>query len=147
ILVGGIGLIAYTSLRLTLVILIAVPVLVGLAIYFGRIIRAAGKRTQGFFDELNTVVEETFQGISIVKAFTAEQRETERFMRKQTEVVDVSLRVARARGAFIALTLFILFGGIVGVIWFGGQMVQSGTSSIGELTSFVLYAVFVGGAM
>jgi ABC-type multidrug transport system fused ATPase/permease subunit len=147
ILVGGIALIAYTSLKLTAIILTAVPVLVVLTVLFGRAIRKAGRRMQDLYAELNTVVEETFQGISIVKAFTAERREERRYMRKLQEVVGVALGVARARGGFVAFILFVLFGGIVGVIWYGGRMVHDGTLSIGDLTSFVLYAVFVGGAM
>jgi ABC-type multidrug transport system fused ATPase/permease subunit len=147
ILVGGIALIAYTSIKLTAVILVAVPILVVITVLFGRAIRKAGRRMQDLYAELNTVVEETFQGISIVKSFTAEMRESGRYMRKLQEVIGLSLGVARARGAFVAFILFILFGGIVGVIWYGGRMVQEGTLSIGDLTSFVLYAVFVGGAM
>lgn len=147
ILIGGIALIAYTSIKLTAVILIAVPILVVVTVLFGRAIRKAGREMQDLYAELNTVVEETFQGISIVKAFTAELRESQRFMRKLAQVIGVSLGVARARGAFVAFLLFVLFGGIVGVVWYGGKMVQAGTLSIGELTSFVLYALFVGGAM
>lgn len=147
ILLGGIALIAYTSIKLTAIILIAVPILVAITLVFGRAIRKAGKRMQDLYADLNTVVEETFQGITIVKAFTAERRESSRYMGKLQEVIAVALGVARARGGFVAFILFILFGGIVGVVWYGGQMVQAGTLSIGELTSFVLYAVFVGGAM
>ncbi|MBC8145282.1 MAG: ABC transporter ATP-binding protein [bacterium] len=147
ILIGGIVLIAYTSIKLTAIILIAVPVLVVITILFGRAIRKAGRKMTDLYAELNTVVEETFQGISIVKAFTAEHRESKRYMHKLQDVIGVALGVARARGAFIAFLLFILFGGIVAVVWYGGKMVQVGTLTIGELTSFVLYAVFVGGAM
>jgi ATP-binding cassette, subfamily B, bacterial len=147
ILVGGIALIAYTSLQLTAVILISVPILVLLALVFGRMIRKASKRVQDLYAQLNTIAEETFQGISVVKAFTAEQREGERYRRDLRELIGISLKVARARGAFVAFIIFVLFGGIVGVIWYGGQLVQTGELSIGDLTSFVLYAVFVGGAM
>jgi ABC transporter fused permease/ATP-binding protein len=147
ILVGGIALVSYTSPRLTLLILTAIPLLVGTALIFGRSIRRSSKRVQDLYAELNTIVEETFQGISVVKAFTAERRESNRYLKELRELIAVSLKVARARGAFVALIIFILFGGIVGVIWYGGNLVQQGELTIGELTSFVLYAVFVGGAM
>ncbi len=147
ILVGGIALVAYTSPRLTLVILFCVPVVTALAVVFGRAIRRASKRVQDLYAELSTGIEETFQGITVVKAFTAEERESTRIQSKLREIIGTSLSVARARAAFIALVMFILFGGIVGVIWYGGRMVQTGGISLGQLTSFVLYAVFVGGAM
>lgn len=147
ILVGGITLVVYTSSRLTLVILGALPIVVALAVWFGRIIRRASRRVQDLYAELNTSAEETFQGISVVKAFTAEGRERGRFRRGLESIIDVSLGVAKARAAFIAFVVFLLFGGVVGVVWYGGRLVQAGELSIGELTSFVLYAAFVGGAM
>ena len=147
ILIGGITLVVYTSGRLTLVILGALPIVVALAVWFGRVIRRASRRVQDLYAELNTTAEETFQGISVVKAFTAEIREQARFGEKLAHIIGVSLGVARARAAFIAFVVFLLFGGVVGVVWYGGRLVQEGELSIGELTSFVLYAAFVGGAM
>ncbi len=147
IMIGGIALVAYTSPQLTSVILIAIPILVLLAVIFGRAIRSSSKKVQDLYARLNTVVEETFQGITVVKAFTAEAREGERYGSELTTLVGIALKVARARGAFVAFIVFVLFGGIVGVIWYGGRMVQNGTLTIGDLTSFVLYALFVGGAM
>ncbi len=147
LLVGGIILVILISPKLTLVIIGALPVVVVLAVFFGRAIRKSSKQVQEHYAELNTIAEETFQAISVVKAFTAEVREAKRFDRKLTTIIDVSLRVARARGAFIAFVVFLLFGGIIAVIWYGGTLVQSGTISTGELLSFVLYAAFVSGAM
>ncbi len=147
ILIGGITLVIYTSPRLTLVILGALPLVVALAVGFGRVIRKSSRRVQDLYAELNTIAEETFQAISVVKAFTAERRERKRYANKLDGIIEVSLKVARARGAFIAFVVFLLFGGVVGVVWYGGTLVQSGDLTIGELTSFVLYAAFVGGAM
>ncbi len=147
ILIGGITLVVYTSSQLTLVILGALPIVVGLAVWFGRVIRKASRRVQDLYAELNTNAEETFQGISVVKAFTSEGREQTRFSDKLVGIIKISLGVAKARAAFIAFVVFVLFGGVVAVVWYGGRLVQSGELSIGELTSFVLYAAFVGGAM
>ncbi|HVZ39552.1 MAG TPA: ABC transporter transmembrane domain-containing protein [Candidatus Kapabacteria bacterium] len=143
LLVGGIGLMAYISPRLTLVILAVVPVMVGLALTFGRMIRRSSRRLQDLYAKLNTIAEETFQGIAAVKAFTAEERESARYRGSLAELITIALRVARARGAFVAFILFILFGGIAAMIWYGKVMMLD----TGQLTSFVIYAVFVGGAM
>lgn len=147
IMIGGLGLIVYTSPRLTLLVLIPIPLIVGIAVAFGRAIRAGSKRVQDLYAQLNVTVEETFQGIAVVKGFTAETRETERYRGQITDLIGTSLKVARSRGAFISFIIFILFGGITGVIWYGGTLVQTGELSIGALTTFLLYAVFVGGAM
>lgn len=143
LLVGGVALMAYISPKLTLVILAVVPVIVVTAILFGRMIRRSSKRLQDLYATLNTIAEETFQGISAVKAFTAERRESDRYRASLRELIGVALRVARARGAFVAFILFILFGGIAALIWYGKTMMLD----TGALTSFVIYAVFVGGAM
>ncbi|MBS1910925.1 MAG: ABC transporter ATP-binding protein [Bacteroidetes bacterium] len=143
LLVGGIALMAYISPRLTLVILAVVPVMVGLALTFGRMIRRSSRRLQDLYAKLNTIAEETFQGIAAVKAFTAEERESARYRGSLAELITIALRVARARGAFVAFILFILFGGIAAMIWYGKVMMLD----TGQLTSFVIYAVFVGGAM
>ncbi len=147
LLIGGIVLVILISPKLTLVIVGALPVVVVLAVLFGRAIRKASKQVQDRYAELNTIAEESFQAISVVKAFTAEVREAKRFDDKLTAIISVSLKVARARGAFVAFVVFLLFGGIVGVIWYGGTLVQSNDITTGELLSFVLYAAFVGGAM
>lgn len=147
LLIGGIVLVILISPKLTLVILGALPVVVVLAVLFGRVIRKASKQVQDHYAELNTIAEESFQAITVVKAFTAELREARRFDDKLGAIIALSLKVARARGAFIAFVIFLLFGGIVGVIWYGGTLVQSNDISTGELLSFVLYAAFVGGAM
>ncbi len=147
IMIGGIALVIYTSSQLTVIILGAIPIVVVVAVVFGRMIRKASKTVQDMYAGLNTIAEETFQGISVVKAFTAERRESKRYRGELLDLIGVALRVARARGFFIAFIIFVLFGGIVGVIWYGGNLVQAGELSIGELTSFILYALFVGGAM
>jgi len=147
IMIGGVGLVIYTSPRLTTLILIPIPILVAIAVVFGRAIRKESREVQNLYAQLNTIVEETLQGISIVKGFTSEDRESQRYRTDLQRMITVSLRVARARGAFIAFIIFILFGGITAVIWYGGGLVQEGVLSIGDLTSFILYAAFVGGAM
>ncbi len=147
ILIGGIVLMAYKSPRLTVVILIGVPLIVIMALIFGRMIRKQSKLLQDLYAKLNTIAEETFQGIGVVKAYTAERRESERYRTMLGDIIGIALRVARARGAFVAMIIFALFGAIVGVIWYGAHLMADGAMTLGTLTSFMLYAFFVGGAM
>lgn len=147
IMIGGVVLVSITSFRLTLIILTAVPILVVLALTFGRMLRKAGKRIQDLYASLNTIADETFQGIAVVKSFTAEARESARYGSTIQDIIALALKIARGRGAFTAFVTFVLFGGVVGIIWYGGGLVLEGLLSIGELTAFVLYALFVGAAM
>jgi ABC-type multidrug transport system fused ATPase/permease subunit len=147
LLVGSIGFMAYYSPRLMVVIMTSVPVIVVLAFIFGKMIRKQSKRMQDLYAKLNTIAEETFQGIGVVKAYTAEGRESARYKGMLGEIIGIALRVARARGAFIAFIIFALSGGIVAVIWYGAHLMAEGSMTIGTLTSFLLFAFFVGGAL
>ena len=147
ILLGGIILIAGTSGRLTLIMLSAVPPVIALAVIFGRKLRGNSREAQDRLAETGTIAEETLQGIFNVKAFVNEGFEIGRYARSLDTYLQVALRGARLRGAFMAFIVFSLFGCIVVVLWSGASLLQSGRISIGEMTRFVLYTAFVAGAM
>jgi ATP-binding cassette subfamily B protein len=146
-LVGGVALIAWTSWRLTLVMLAAFPALIGVAVLFGRAIRRNSKEAQDRLADSNVIVEETLQGIASVKAFANEGYEEARYRTSLGAFLRAVLRGARYRGAFVAFIIFALFGAVVLVLWSGSRMVVAGTLTAGELTSFMLYTLFVAGAM
>jgi ATP-binding cassette subfamily B protein len=144
---GGVLLIALTSGRLTLLMLVSIPPLIAVAVGFGRKIRRTAREAQDRLAESNVVVEETLQGVANVKAFTNEDYEQRRYGTALLAFLAATLRGARYRGAFASFIVFGLFGGIVLVLWYGARLVQTGDLSVGELTRFMLYAMFVGGAM
>ena len=144
IIIVGIILLTFISGKLTLLMLALVPVVVIVAVIFGKFIRKLSKEAQAKVAESNTIVEETLQGILTVKAFVNEQFEMLRYKKKTDEVIGVSLRGAKWRGAFVSFIIFCLFGSIVAVIWYGVILVQAGDMSMGDLFTFVLYSVFVG---
>ncbi|AEL24897.1 ABC transporter ATP-binding protein [Cyclobacterium marinum] len=146
-LVAGIIFLFYTTPRLTLFMLITIPVLVVIAMIFGKFIRKLSKKTQDALASANVVVEETLQSIATVKSFTGENYEINRYRNKLNSVVEVALKAAGFRGAFISFIIFALFGGIVAVIWYGATLVSAGEMSVGDLVSFVLYTTFIGGSI
>ena len=143
-LVFGIGIIFYLAPTLTGFMLLTFPVLVISALIFGKYIRKLSRKTQDKLAEANVVVEESLQSIFIVKAFTNELFEINRYTRSLREVVNVALQSARYRSLFISFIIFALFGGIVAVGWFGASLVQSNAITVGELFSFIFYTSFVG---
>lgn len=147
VLVGGIALLAYTSGKLTILMLSVFPVLVVVAVVFGRAIRKIAKEAQDELAESNTVVEESLQAIGSVKAYTNEWYESERYANSIGKVVKLALKGAIYRGGFASFIIFCLLGSIVVVIWYGSNLVSVGELSIGNLTSFILYSTFVGAAM
>ncbi len=146
-LIGGIVLITMTSLRLTLIMMSSFPILIGIAVVFGRLMRKTSRDSQDRLAESGVVVEETLQGIASVKAFGNEQFETDRYGKSLAGFLVAVIRGARFRGAFVSFIIFALFGAVVLVLWYGAHMVQAGTMTAGDLTSFMLLTLFVAGAM
>lgn len=143
----GVSIIAWISPRLTILMLSVFPVLILLAVIFGRYIRKLSKRTQDQLAETNVIVDETLQSIQTVKTFTNEAYEYNRYRLAIAKVVKFALLGARSRGAFASFIIFGLFGAIVLVLWQGTRQVALGQMTVGELTSFIIYTTFVGAAL
>jgi ATP-binding cassette, subfamily B, bacterial len=146
-LVGGIILITFLSSKLTMFMLLTFPFLVVAAIIFGRFIRKNSKKVQDELASTNIIVEETLQSINVVKAFTNERLEVKRYSSSVQKVVDYALKAATFRGAFISFIIFVLFGGIVGVVWYGGNLVLQGELAFKDLFTFIIYTGFIGGSV
>ena len=147
LLIGGIALIAATSLKLTGIMLASLPVLTVVAVLFGRKTRRIAREAQDRLADTATVVEETLQGIVNVKAFTNERYELGRYQDGLAQFLTITLRGARLRASFIVFIVFALFGSIVLVLWSGARLLQAGEITFGQLTRFILYTTFVAGAM
>ena len=144
LIIGGVILLATESIKLTLLMLSVVPIVAVAAVIFGRFIRKFSKKVQDQVAESQVIVEETMQGISIVKAFANEWYEIARYKGKIQEVVKLAIKGGKYRGYFASFIIFCLFGAIVAVVWFGVRLSISGEMSVGQLISFVLYSTFVG---
>lgn len=147
IIVGGITLLMYTSVQLTLFMLAILPLIVIAAVLFGRFIRKYSKRVQAEVADSNTIVEETLQGMATVKAFANEHYEWTRYREKTNEVARTAIKGGHYRAAFSSFIILGLFGAVVAVIWKGSLLIGQGAINSGELFSFVLYSSFIGGSI
>jgi len=147
LLTGGVSLLFVVSGKLTLLNLSILPVLVVVAVVFGRFIRKLSRQAQDKLAESNTVVQETLQGISNVKAFVNEAYEASRYSKTLQSVVKIAVKGATYRGIFASFIIFCLFGAVVAVIWYGSALVSAGDISVGDLTTYILYSIFVAGSM
>lgn len=143
----GLGLIFFISAKLTLLMLSIIPVIIAIAFFFSKRIRKLSRNAQDQLADSGTVVQETLQGISNVKAFTNEWFEIDRYAKSINQVVKLAIRNGQFRGFFISFLLFSVFGAIVLVVWYGAGLMQQGMLSFGDLTAFVVYTAFVGGTM
>lgn len=146
-LVLGLAYLFYVSWQLTLFMLATFPVTVLAALLFGRFVRRLSRAVQARLAEANIVVDESFQSISTVKAYTNEKLEYGRYSALIAEVVKLSVRLARYRGIFISFFIVGLFGGVCLVIWFGGNLVLEGRLILSDLVAFLLQSLFIAGSL
>ena len=143
----GTAIIFYVSWKLTLFMLATFPVIIVAAMVFGKFIRKLSKLAQDQLATANVVVEETLQSVNIVKAFTNEKLEINRYGTALQQVVNTALRAAKFRGVFVSFVIFALFGGIIGVVWYGGSLVLSNEMPFADLLTFIVYTTFIGGSV
>lgn len=143
----GIGLILFISIKLTLVMLSVIPVIVIIAVLFGRRIRKLSRQSQDQLADSNIIVQETLQGITNVKAFSNELFEMNRYKKSLEKMVELSIKNGKSRGVFISFLLFSMFGTIIFVVWYGVGLMHEGLLTFGDLTAFVIYTTFVGASM
>ena len=147
LIVGGVIFLSFISVKLTLFMLSVLPVIMILAVYFGKKIKSYSKKVQKEIAESNNIVEETLQGIRVVKTFTNEAFESLKYKQKTDEVAKTAIKGGKYRGAFASFIILCVFGAIISVIWFGTKQVHEGDLKMGELFSFVLYTVFIGASV
>jgi subfamily B ATP-binding cassette protein MsbA len=146
-LIGGIILLTITDSRLTATTLAVVPLVVGAAVVFGRALRKASTGVQDRIAEATGTADEAFSQIRTVQSYTAEAEEVRRYGSHLHQVIAAAIRRALIRGTFFGILTFCGFGGVVAVLWQGGRQVLSGTLTAGALVSFLLYALYVAGAV
>lgn len=147
IIFGGIAILLITSPKLTGFMLLVVPLVMIIAVFFGRFIRNYAKRMQDEVADSNTIVEETLQGIFNVKAYANEFYEISRYRKRTDEVARLGMRGGLYRGAFSSFMIIGLFGALVAVIWQGVNLMAEGELQAGELISFLFYSAFIGGSI
>lgn len=143
----GVVLLIAVSPKLALMNLCILPILVVTALIFGRFIRNFSRQAQDQLADSNSIVQETLLGISNVKAFVNEYYETKRYSGKLDAVIGLAVKGATYRGMFASFIIFCIFGAVIAVIWYGASLVSAGEISVGDLTTYILYSMFVAGSM
>jgi len=144
LIIGSFIMLASINWKLTIMMVSIVPIVGVAAVIFGKFIRKYSKTVQDKVAESQVVVEETMQGISIVKAFANEWYEIERYKQRISEVVKIGIKGGQFRGYFASFIIVCLFGTIVAVVWYGVTLAIGGEISVGELFTFILYSSYVG---
>lgn len=141
--VGAVGIMMWTSWRLTVVMLAVVPVVaVGAGIY-GRMLRKVSRDVQDALARASAVAEETLAGVRTVKAFAREGHEATRYGTGVDDAYQLARHRAWLGAVFTGGVSFLGYGAIAAVLWYGGVLLGDGRLSFGDLTSFLLYTFTV----
>jgi ABC transporter fused permease/ATP-binding protein len=141
--VGGVALLLYTSPILTLLMLAVVPAVAVGAVVYGRRVRKLSKEVQDALAASNEVAEESLSGVRTVRAFAAEKHEVARYQSAMEKSFNLARRRIRHSSTFMAVASFGGFAAAVMVLWYGGRLVVEDKLSVGGLTSFLVYSLFV----
>jgi ATP-binding cassette subfamily B protein len=147
LLFGGIVMLLVTSPKLTAMTLLIVPAVVFPILILGRRVRRLSRRAQDLVAEGAAYAGQMLQAAQTVQAMTYETRAKGAFAGKVEEAYDAQRQRIVARSALTVIVIFLVFAGIVGVIWMGARDVMGGRMTPGEMAQFVLYAVFTAGAV
>jgi ATP-binding cassette, subfamily B, multidrug efflux pump len=137
--VGGIILALYQNVRLSALLLVAVPALgIIVALIITRM-RPLFRQMQVRIDEINRVLREQITGVRVIRAFVREGHERDRFADTSTQLFNVSLGTGRLLALMFPSVMLVLNLSSIAVLWFGGHLVASGSMQIGALTAFLTY--------
>ncbi|MEC7654537.1 MAG: ABC transporter transmembrane domain-containing protein [Bacteroidota bacterium] len=144
---GGVAALAYFSVELTLLMLGTLPVVIIVAIFFGKFIKRLSKETQDEIAASNVIVQEVLTGIVNVKAFANEWFERKRYTERVKSVRSLAMKGAMGRGAFASFIILFIFGAITLVIFKGAALMQQGELASEHFFTFLLMTGLVAGSI
>jgi ATP-binding cassette subfamily B protein len=147
LLVGGLVMLALTSLKLTLLVLCGVPLVITPIILFGRRVRRLARASQDRVGDVGAYVDEALHEIRTVQAYGHEPIDRARFGERVEEAFAAGRRRIAQRAALVALVIMLAFGAVGVILWIGGLDVLAGRLTPGDLSAFVFYAVIVASAV
>jgi ATP-binding cassette, subfamily B, bacterial len=143
ILIGGVIWLFITNAKLTALVLLSVPLVVAPILIFGRRVRSLSRASQDRIADVGTYVGEAIQNIKVVQAFNHQPVDRERFGGHVEAAFQVAQRRTLQRALLSTLVITLVLGAVGVMIWVGGNDVNAGRISAGELTAFVFYAVMI----
>ena len=146
-LIGGVALLFFVSPKLTGLVMLIVPFLLGPIFIFGRQVRKLTVASQDRFANAVGFAGESVDAIETVQAFGRERSAIARFGAAVEDAFAASLTRMRARAWMTALIIIVMFGGVTLVLWLGALDVVAGVMTPGALLQFVLLSVFAAGAV
>jgi ATP-binding cassette subfamily B protein len=147
IFIGGLVLMLFTSAKLTGMVLLIVPLIIVPILTLGRRLRKLSRENQDWIANSSGNASEALLSVQTVQAFTHEGQSRARFADVTEKSYDAAKRRITTRAAMTMIVIFLVFTGVVGVLWMGAHDVRAGDMTAGALVQFVIYSVMVAGAV
>ncbi|ABX03596.1 ABC transporter ATP-binding protein [Herpetosiphon sp.] len=143
LLVGALVILFFTNWKLSLVVVPLLPVAMVMFMIFGKVSQPLFGVVQRKLSALNTILQENLAGIKVVKAFTREPYESQRFDLAATDLMSQQLRISKVFSFLFPVIFLVAQLGQAGILYFGGRQILGGTLDLGEYQKFSLYLVYV----
>ncbi len=140
---GALVMLLITNLKLSLIILLAVPLVLMPILVFGRKVRSLSRESQDSIANVGSYAGEVIQHIKTVQSFTQEQQEKTAFASEVERAFLVAKRRVSQRAVLIAVVILLVFSALSVMLWVGGSDVINGTMSGGDLGAFIFYAILM----
>lgn len=146
-LIGALVMMFVTSMKLSLLVLVAIPVIVLPIVGYGRSISKLSRKAQDKLAEASSYAAENLSAHRTMQAYVNEAAVSQRFERAVETSFEAARQRMKARATLTGVAVFLSVASVVGVLWFGASAVISGEMTSGRLGQFVLYALFAAGAL
>jgi len=144
---GAIGMMIYTSPKLSSLVLIAIPLIVFPLVGFGRSVRKRSREAQDKLAKASAYASEAIGAIRTVQAFNSTGEANRRFAEAAENAYDAARASSRQRAWLTGFAITMVFGSVVAVLWFGARGVLQGTITPGTLSQFLIYSVLAAGSL
>ncbi|MGV3550413.1 ABC transporter transmembrane domain-containing protein [Rhizobium sp.] len=144
---GAMGMMIYTSPKLSSLVLLAIPLIVFPLVGFGRSVRKRSREAQDKLAKASAYATEAIGAIRTVQAFNSTGEANRRFTEAAENAYDAARASSRQRAWLTGFAISMIFGSVVAVLWFGAHGVLQGTITAGTLSQFLIYSVLAAGSL
>lgn len=144
---GAMVMMIATSPKLSIMVLAAIPVIVFPLVAFGRSVRKRSRAAQDTLAEASSYAGEVIGAARTLQAFNAEHAARGRYVTAVESAYEAARSAIKSRALLTGVAISLVFGSVVGVLWYGAQNVLEGTMTAGTLGQFLLYSLIAAGSL
>ncbi|MCI6190878.1 MAG: ABC transporter ATP-binding protein/permease [Clostridium sp.] len=139
--IGGVIKVLNTNTSMTWIIGLAVVIILGIVITLFITVMPRFKILQKLVDKVNLVTREILTGLPVIRAFSTQKHEEERFDKANMDLTKTNLFVNRIMSGMMPLMMFVMNGVTLLIVWNGGKGIDAGTMQVGDMMAFIQYSM------